>query len=104
METAFVQHVGKHTRLSSELLRAVRFVGWTMLVARFSLRTCHGSAGTLATLAIVVAIYVATSLEGAAASFDCLLLMCCAALLACAVHCHQKCEGVGVNHQSALRH
>ena len=64
METAFVQHVGKHTRLSSELLRAIRFVGWTMLVARLALRTRHGSAGAYATLAVVLAIYLATSLEG----------------------------------------
>ena len=81
-----MQHVGKHTRLSSELLRAVRFIGWTMLVARFSLRTCHGSAGTHATVAIVLAIYLVTSLEGDAVSFKCLLLMCCTAVLARAVH------------------
>jgi hypothetical protein len=73
METAFVQHVGKHTRLSSELLRAVRFAGWTMLVARFLLQTRHIGAGAYATLAVVLAIYVATSFEGDQISCACRL-------------------------------
>lgn len=59
-----MQHVGKHSRLSSELLRAVRFVGWTMLVARLAQQTRRGSAGAYATLAIVLATYLATSFEG----------------------------------------
>lgn len=64
METAFVQHVGKHTRFISELLRAVRFASWTVLVLRHLLQARLAGAAGHATAGVIVAVFLATTVEG----------------------------------------
>lgn len=63
MEKAFVGYVARHSIESTVTLRAIRFVGWTMLVARHLLHA-RQAVSARPSAVLIVALWLATSVEG----------------------------------------